>query len=516
MLPSSPSSWRGPLCSALLVSLLLLGLCWLAAPASATSAPGQRQASDTATPELDPTETQTATRTPSTDAEPTPTKTLTPTAALLPTATTASTATSEPTATSTATSTVAPATPTAPADEPPAPALAPQQALRLEISKTLLGSDVVQVGQYLTFTIQVTNTGSMTVTTLPLVDEYETTILQPALDRITPAPTSSAAGVLRWTDLTDVFGDLGPGQRVSVTAVFRAIRIDDEVINRARVEAASGIGGGGGGSFEDRADGRVEGGRVIVEKRLVESFIRLDTPVISFTLSLRNDGFADVVRLPFDDTYRADLLRFARSDIPPDIHNPATGQLRWNDLLASTGRTRLRPQEVITFTTVFTVTGPIEDAVVNSANALDVADEFGNQVQSPRRAEVRIRVRGTTVETATPTPAPTLTATPATPATETAAPRRERTPTPAAPTATTSPVPVQTPPNQTTTPETTPIGPTTPTPTDVSATSPTPTPATPVGLPRTGSEPGMLWLLLLASLALLAGVGLHMVRQGGK
>ena len=68
---------------------------------------------------------------------------------------------------------------------------APAQAVRLEISKTLVGSDVVKVGQYLTFTIRITNTGTSAVTTLPLVDEFETTILQPALDRFTPPPTST-------------------------------------------------------------------------------------------------------------------------------------------------------------------------------------------------------------------------------------------------------------------------------------------------------------------------------------
>lgn len=355
----------------------------------------------------------------------------------------ASTAAAAATATSTATPppTAAPASPTPAPTEPGAPpaaatpAAAPAQTVRLEISKGLVGSDVVQVGQYLTFTIQITNSGSAVVTDLPLVDEFDPAVLQPAAGRTTPPPTSSGPGVLRWADLTDSFGDLDPGRSVTVTAVFRAVRIVDEVINRARVESGLGTGGGGGAPVEDEAGGAVEGGSVTVTKALVEGFINLDTPVISFTLSLRNDGYTDIVRAPLVDTYRTDLLRFVGASVPPDAHDPATGELRWDDLLAGLGVARLRPQETVSFTTAFSVTGPIEDAVVNSFNAVDVVDEFGNQVASPRRAEVRIRVAGPGAATATPTPEeeeerrPRRTATPTASATAPAA--ESPTPTPA-------------------------------------------------------------------------------------
>jgi hypothetical protein len=300
---------------------------------------------------------------------------------------------------------------TAPPMATPEPAVAPAltatsvPTISLAISKTLLGSDVVQVGQQLTFTVRITNTGSLVVTDLPLVDEYETSILQPLTERASPPPTDTQPGVLRWADLTEQFGDLAPSDSLTVTVVFRALRIDDEVINRVRVESGLGSGGEGGGSYGDEASGAVEGGRVIVEKGLVESFVRLDTPVISFTLSLRNDGYADIVRAPFVDTYDPALLSFVSASVPPDTHDPASGELRWDDLLASLGLERLRPQETIRFTTIFSVTGALNDAVANSADAVNVADEFGNPVLSPRRAEVRIRLRGPGAE-ATPTPAP--------------------------------------------------------------------------------------------------------------
>ena len=406
---------HAPLARLVALSLCVGGLALLAEGVRAAPA---RQVAETPTTTSAPTEPPSATGTsaptvtPSATATTAPTATPSATGTSAPTATPSATATTAPTATPSATGTTAPtatATPlAAPALAPGAAVIAPAQAVSLDISKTLVGSDVVQVGQYLTFTIQITNTGAVTVTKLPLVDEYQTTILEPAATGTVPPPTSSAPGVLRWANLADTFGDLAPGRSITVTAIFRALRIDNEVINRARIETSLGSGGSGGAPIEDAAGGTIKGGQVIVEKALIESFLNLDTPVISFTLSLRNAGFTDIVEAPLVDTYRADVLRFISASVPPDAHNPATGELRWNNLLANLGVARLKPQETVSFTTVYSVTGAINDAVANSADVVAVKDEFGNQVASPRRAEVRIRVSGPGAEaTATPTATPT-------------------------------------------------------------------------------------------------------------
>lgn len=356
---------------------------------------------------------------------------------------------------------------------------------------------MVQVGQFLAFSIVITNTGSDTITVLPLVDEYDPSILQPFPERASPLPSSSASGVLRWADLTDSFGDLAPGARITVTVVFRAIRITDEVINRARVEAAQGAGGGGGGSGEDQAGGEVRGGQVIVEKRLVESFVNLDTPVISFTLSLRNQGSADIVRAPFVDTYRADLLSFIGASVPPDVHTPATGELRWNDLLASLGVPRLRPGETISFTTSYRVLGAFEEAVVNSADAVNVADEFGNAVASPRRAEVRIRIGAPAAE---PTPEPEPTRRPA------------RTPTPTLAPSTATPSAAET---SSATPEATAsLTGEEATPVATTELSPTPTAALPIALPNTGAPNLAGGALLAALIACVCGTALLALQRG--
>src|SRR5262245_11084367 len=48
-----------------------------------------------------------------------------------------------------------------------------QGTLSLAIDKTLQGSNVVRVGQYLTFTIRIANTGTISIAQLPLFDNYE-------------------------------------------------------------------------------------------------------------------------------------------------------------------------------------------------------------------------------------------------------------------------------------------------------------------------------------------------------
>lgn len=452
--------------------LLLLLLC-AATPVAAQSVDSPTM---TVTPTTSPSSTDAPPATP-------PSPTVTPPATTVPTAPAITPESAQPQQAATAT-------------------VAPPAGLRLDVSKTLIGSDVVRVGQVLTFTITIVNSGAITVTTLPLVDAFDPAILQPQFAGFSRQPDTIDPGVLTWADLTVGTADLAPGQRITLVTTFRAIRISDEVINRARVVGAQGSDGAGGAPAAGSGGGRAEGGRVIVEKALVPGLIRLDAPVITFTITLRNDGAADIVSAPLDDTYRTDLLRFRSGQPPPSSHDPATGRLRWNDLLAALGQPRLRPGETIRFTTSYTVTGDIDDAVVNSADAVDVRDEFGNAVVSPRRAEVRIRIIGVGAQP----PTVTVTAT---------RQRPRNTPEPGAtgtPLSSTTP---DMPPAAPATLETPAVPDASPVPGAMPAATPTATSAavaeTPRTLPQTSDETTSRWLLALAGLLLIVGLA---VRRG--
>jgi LPXTG-motif cell wall-anchored protein len=157
--------------------------------------------------------------------------------------------------------------------------------------------------------------------------------------------------------------------------------------------------------------------------------------------------------------------------------------LEWDNVLTGLGLTRLRPGEIITVTTVFTALRSVEAAFINRAEASGVRDEFDDDVQAPRQAEVPIRIIPGPAEatpTSTPTPSPV-------PREE---PQPRDTPVPATPTATPTPTVENT---ATATPE-------------VAGIAATPTVAAPATLPRTGGSDHLLWAMIAA--LLLAGAAL--------
>lgn len=290
------------------------------------------------------------------------------------------------------------------ATRPARPAYA-QALLRVEIKKTLAGSNVVQVGQYLTFTIRITNTGTISVAQLPLLDTYDATILR--FERAAPPPATASAGTLAWTNLTTdtLFGPLAPGQSIAVVTVFRAIAPKPATVNAAATGTLVGVDGQTGAGGSGQAGGGTVGGRVIVQKNLSPGMLPVSGQPITFTIAITNDGAADIVALPLQDTYSTEVLRFLRASPPPTSVNTATGELRWDDLLPLIGLARLRPGAVITVTTVFSALRSVEGGVINRAGAGAVRDEFGNAVDAPRQTEIPIRiVPGPGEATATPRP----------------------------------------------------------------------------------------------------------------
>jgi LPXTG-motif cell wall-anchored protein/uncharacterized repeat protein (TIGR01451 family) len=262
--------------------------------------------------------------------------------------------------------------------------------LSMAITKTLDGSPVVTVGQYVNFTIRITNTGTISITRLPVIDDYDARVLR--LDQTTPPPSTSGNGQITWTNLpTDVVGGpLRPGQTFTIKTRFRVIGISNYTVNRARIQDAIGMGGQSGGNGSGQGGGQTEGGRVVVEKSLAPGVTPQSGRPVTFTVSVRNEGAADLVRVPVQDTYPAQYLQFWKA-VPPPSQITAS-EIRWDDVLPALGLTRLRPNEVVTITTVFTALKSIDAGLINSAGAAGVRDEFQNDLPAPRRAEVPIRI----------------------------------------------------------------------------------------------------------------------------
>ncbi len=375
--------------------------------------------------------------------------------------------------------------------------------LSLEISKRLQGSDVIQVGQELTFTIRITNTGTVSITTLPLIDEYESSILQ--LERTDPLSSTNivtpetGGGLITWSDLTTdtVFGPLNPGQSIVITTVFRAIAPRVATVNRARIGAAVGFGGQQYAGDGRSSSGDAIGGQVIVRKEVLTGTVAASGLPLTFTITISNDGAADLTRIPLRDTFDPTYLAFASAIPTPTITSTSSiteSVLEWDDVLPGLGLTRLRPGEVITVTTVFTALRPVDAAFVNRAEAVGVRDEFDDEVQAPRQAEVPIRIIPGPAD-ATRTPTPTATPTLAPP--EEPQPRPTDVPTTPTATPTLTPTPTVEAPTVTATPEAA----------GVVATPTVPAPAT---LPRTGGSESMRWLLAAMALAIGAALALRL------
>lgn len=295
-----------------------------------------------------------------------------------------------------------------------------QGQIKLEIKKTLEGSDLIRVGQEMTFTITIRNTGTISVTKLPLLDRYNSGILQ--LVRTTPDYSShdTAASEIHWTDLTTdtLFGPLAPGDTIKVTTVFRAIHAAPETVNYAEIGAAEGMSGENGGGENDQDAGGAEGGHVILTKGLAPGQTPMVGKPITFTISIRNDGGADLVKIPVTDTFKPDYLAFISGEPAPS--SVSANQLVWDDVLPLVGLTRLRPSEVITLTTVYTALKEFDGTGINEVGSSGTEDEFQNAVDAPKQDEVPVRIIGDA--SAAPTAAPT--ATPEATATPTPTPRR--------------------------------------------------------------------------------------------
>ncbi|GIK42093.1 MAG: hypothetical protein BroJett011_59260 [Chloroflexota bacterium] len=90
----------------------------------------------------------------------------------------------------------------------------------LQITETLIAptSGPVSIGQVVTFSLTITNTGSTTVTTLPVQQNFNASYL--TFLNAVPAPTITTTGVITWDDLTNTFGDLQPTEFVNLTISF--------------------------------------------------------------------------------------------------------------------------------------------------------------------------------------------------------------------------------------------------------------------------------------------------------
>jgi len=329
---------------------------------------------------------------------------------------------------------------------------------------------VVHVGEYLTFTILIRNDTAFTVTTLPLVDEYNTDVL--GYTDAAPAPDSvdEGTGQLDWSDLTAVFGDLAPGQQIVIVVGFIAEHPETAVVNAAEVHDALSTGGAVSGTTTTSiiSDTESVGGSSPVDKELLDGLTPQAGQPLTFSISIINDGYTTMTVAPLVDTFDPAWLAFSYAVPPPDVVDTAGGVLTWTDVTNWSGD--IAPHGTISVLTVFTALMAI-DGTTNRAEVAHASDWYSNDLTGGAD-DVPITIIGSP----TATPAPTVT--------------------PAQPT------PTQPTPKQPT--------PTRPAPTPLPTPTATATPVIPL-LPETGQSMGLARGNLLAILFVLGAGGVILV-----
>ena len=294
------------------------------------------------------------------------------------------------------------------------------------VDKQLQRTDpVVRVGETLTFTIRIENQSAFTVTTLPLSDTFNIDVL--GFANATPAPDSvdPATGRLDWTDLTTFFGDLPPGQVITVVTEFIAEHPATAIVNQAAVHDAQGNNGDLNGGDDTDNSGEAVGGSLPLEKRINEGITPTLGMPITFTISITNDGAITVTVLPLTENYDPAVIQFSNAVPPPNLIDEVTGILTWTDITTALGD--LPAFGSVDVSVVFTALVATFDSV-NEASISGAVDWFDNDLAGGAD-QVPITIIDDTAPTATPNPtntpqpgAPAPTSTPTPTATATAVP----------------------------------------------------------------------------------------------
>lgn len=279
------------------------------------------------------------------------------------------------------------------------------------VDKQLQRADpVVRVGERLTFTIRIENQSAFTVTTLPLSDTFNTAVLGFATAIPAPDTVDTATGRLDWADLTTFFGDLSPGQVVTVVTAFIAEHPATAIVNQAEVHDAQWENGDLNGGGDTDNTGEAIGGSLPLEKRIIDGITPTAGLPLTFTIAITNDGAVTTTAFALTENYDPTIIQFSNAVPPPDFVDEITGILTWTDVTSSLGD--LPAFGTISVTVVFTALTSTNDSI-NQASVSGAVDWYDNDLAGGAD-DVPITIINQPAPTATP--APTNTPQPGAPA----------------------------------------------------------------------------------------------------
>jgi uncharacterized repeat protein (TIGR01451 family) len=250
---------------------------------------------------------------------------------------------------------------------------------QLAISKTLIDppAGVAGLGETVAFSVVITNTGSTTVTLLPLVDDYSAACIE-YVDSLPPAD-GAGGGVALWNNL----GPLTPTLTTSVVVTFQVTGPCAPAVNVAAVNGAADSFGTPVPPVADNAivTTTISPPELTLAKSLVAPASRTATvgDAITYTVRITNTGENAITQLVITDTYDAACMALTSATGFTPTHTSA-GQLRWDTLIPP--QPPLLPGQELTLTLTFSATA-VDPACMNTATVSGV-DQFGQTVNPPQ------------------------------------------------------------------------------------------------------------------------------------
>lgn len=222
------------------------------------------------------------------------------------------------------------------------------------------------VGENVQFQIQITNSGSTTLNTVSLVDNFPDAKL--GFASASPAANSVGLGSLTWNNV----GPLTPGQNATVIVNFTAMASAAPATNSATADA------GGGVIDTATADVTITNPAHTITKTLLSPNpgpANIGDNVV-FRIVVQNTGDTAIATLPLEDTFSGASFDFVSATLTPT--STGSGSLFWSDI---TGGGNLAPGNSITIDVTLQATGAANPAS-NTADADYSVDVNGDPVPS--------------------------------------------------------------------------------------------------------------------------------------
>ncbi len=210
-------------------------------------------------------------------------------------------------------------------------------SLGLDVNKTLLepSDGVGYIGDPVIFNVNITNTGSTALETVPFMDTYDPDKLDYVIASTPPDIPDEVNGELVWLDLTGG-GSLAPGSSIQLNITFSALAGTSPgvTVNAANVTDAKIEDYDEYLNASDTDVVQILEPDLVVDKALVshQSGKAVIGQEIVFNITITNNGDAAIVTLPLKDTYDPTYLDYVSATPAPDSVDEGNGVLEWLDL----------------------------------------------------------------------------------------------------------------------------------------------------------------------------------------